>query len=205
MNNSTLAIVFGIILFIALIMLIIWSINVSKTKISKQRKNKMAVSRKQQKDSLEEDLASSKGYWFNKEDMENADDIMKLRYQHHFDDIDECVKSLIIEMYDCGLVKTEELYTTAYGPDALTPDALIFKTSGLDTDDEDEETEASDISLPPIPDDAQRKIYEKWTGYVEQLLTEVEIKTSDDDKHAIIDELMTYGRKNLLTLLYSPE
>ena len=60
-------------------------------------------------------------------------------------------------------------------------------------------------SLPPVSTDAQRKIYERWTSYVNALLQLVEIRTSEDNKKAIIDGLMTYGRKNLLTLLYSPE
>ncbi len=208
MDNATLKIVFGVILLIALILLIIWSIIVSKSKMSKKRKNKLELSRLEQKESLKEDASGSKGYWYNKEDMTDADEIMKIKYQHHFNDIDECVNSLIIEMYDCGLVKTEELYTTAYGLDALTPDALVFKTSGLspdDASDENEDNSSEDSSLPPVDDDAQKEIYDKWCSYVDELLKTVEIKASDDDKNMIIDELKTYGRKNLLTLLYSPE
>lgn len=215
MSTTTLAIIFGVILFVALIFLIIWSVTVSKNNMTKQRHQKMAASRQKQKDSIEDDLSDSKGYWFNKDDMEGVDEIMQLHYQHHFYDIESCVNDLIVEMYDCGLVKTEELYTIAYGRDALTPDALVFKTSGLTTDDDDDnnakgnetktEADTDDISLPPVSDEAQRKIYEKWNGYVAELLNKVEIKASEDDKNAIIDELMTYGRKNLSTLLYSPE
>ena len=204
MDNTTLKIVFGVILLIAFILLIIWSVMISKSKMSKKRKNKLELSRLEQEESLKEDSSGSKGYWYNKEDMADADEIMKIKYQHHFNDIDECVNALIVEMYDCGLVKTEELYTTAYGLDALTPDALVFKTSGLSPDDTPDEDE-DESSLPPVDDDAQREIYEKWCSYVEELLKTVEINASDDDKNLIIDELRTYGRKNLLTLLYSPE
>ena len=106
-------------------------------------------------------------------------------------------------MYDCGLVRTEELYSIAYGQDALTPDSVVYRIS--DDSGEDEANVHASLSLPPVSDEAQRKIYEKWSGYVNELLETVDIETSDDNKKAIIDGLMTYGRKNLRTLLYSPE
>ena len=115
--------------------------------------------------------------------------------------LEECINDLVVEMYDCGLVRTEELYMIAYGIEALTPDSPVFHITGISSDDDD----APVTSLPPVSTDAQRKIYERWTSYVNALLQLVEIRTSEDNKKAIIDGLMTYGRKNLLTLLYSPE
>ena len=141
------------------------------------------------------------GYWYNKEDMEDGDAITRLRCEHHFNKLEECINDLVVEMYDCGLVRTEELYMIAYGIEALTPDSPVFHITGVSSDDDD----APVTSLPPVSTDAQRKIYERWTSYVNALLQLVEIRTSEDNKKAIIDGLMTYGRKNLLTLLYSPE
>jgi hypothetical protein len=170
-----------------------------------KRQRRMAAVRKKQKDSLEEEIPDSMGYWYNKEDMADADEFMKIKYQHHFNTIAECVNGLIIEMYDCGLVKTEELYTIAYGRGSLTADSLVFKTFSVDDENDDASSADSKPKLPPVSDAAQRTIYEKWCSYVDTLLNMVEINISDNDKKRIIDELMTYGRKNLLTLMYAPD
>ena len=68
--------------------------------------------------------------------MADADEIMKIRYQHYFNKLDECIRDLVIEMYDCGLVRTEELYSIAYGQDALTPDSVVYRISDDSGEDE---------------------------------------------------------------------
>ncbi len=123
--------------------------------------------KKHSDDLFETDAASSMGYWYNKEDMADADDIMKLRYQHHFNKLEDCIHDLIVEMYDCGQVRTEELYTIAYGQDSLTPDSVIFRISEGSDDNADDDV--SDISaLAPVSDDAQGKIYEKMERLCQQ-------------------------------------
>jgi FtsZ-interacting cell division protein ZipA len=206
MNKSTSIIVIGILLVIVFILLVLWSIKISRENMNAKRQRKMAASRQKHKASMEQEVPDSKGYWYNKEDMADASDFMKVKYQHHFNTIDECVNGLIIEMYDCGLVKTEELYAIAYGRDSLTADSLVFKTYNTQKYDEySEDDEEADEQLPPVSDEAQRIIYEKWCAYVDALLNTVEISASDNDKGLIIDELMTYGRKNLLTLMHAPD
>jgi hypothetical protein len=187
----------GILLVIIFILLILWSIKVSKDNMKAKRKKKAVLSRQQHKDVLDSEVSDSKGYWYNKQDMEDADDIMKIRYQHHFTSINECVNDLVIEMYDCGLVKTEELFAIAYGRDALTADSMVFKTYDMLEEEENE--------LSPVSEEAQRIIYDKWCSYVDKLMTMVEIKADQADKAAIIDEIKTYGRKNLLTLMHAPD
>lgn len=171
--------------------------------MDKKRRKNTDITKQQQQDNLADAVSTNTGYWYNKQDVENEEDLVRYQYQHSFSNWEDCVHDLIIEMYDCGLVKTEELYTIAYGRKALTKDSFIFRTTGLFDDDEDIDDQP--ISLPPVSESAQRKIYEKWTGYVETLLQIVEIHTSEEDRGAIIDELMTYGRKDLSILLYSPE
>ena len=201
MIKSILAVVFGILLLLAFIALIVWSIQVSKEKMANKRSRRTTAVKKKYEEALEGDTEADMGYWYNKEDMEDGDAITRLRCEHHFNKLEECINDLVVEMYDCGLVRTEELYMIAYGIEALTPDSPVFHITGISSDDDD----APVTSLPPVSTDAQRKIYERWTSYVNALLQLVEIRTSEDNKKAIIDGLMTYGRKNLLTLLYSPE
>ena len=205
MSKTILTIIFAILLLLVFIFLVIWTITFSRKKATKTHSKRAAAKRHFENDLFDEvdDIDESMGYWYNKEDMKDADEIMKIRYQHYFNKLDECIHDLVVEMYDCGLVRTEELYSIAYGQDALTPDSVVFRIS--DDVNEDGSTAHASLSLPPVSDEAQRKIYEKWSGYVNELLGMVDIETSEDNKKAIIDGLMTYGRKNLRTLLYSPE
>ena len=208
MIKSILTVVFGILLLLAFIALIVWSVQVSKEKMANKRSRRTTAVKKKYEEALEGDTEADMGYWYNKEDMEDGDamtwtaeDAWNLILMSGVDVIIECINDLVVEMYDCGLVRTEELYMIAYGIEALTPDSPVFHITGVSSDDDD----APVTSLPPVSTDAQRKIYERWTSYVNALLQLVEIRTSEDNKKAIIDGLMTYGRKNLLTLLYSPE
>ena len=201
MIKSILTVVFGILLLLAFIALIVWSVQVSKEKMANKRSRRTTAVKKKYEEALEGDTEADMGYWYNKEDMEDGDAITRLRCEHHFNKLEECINDLVVEMYDCGLVRTEELYMIAYGIEALIPDSPVFHITGVSSDDDD----APVTSLPPVSTDAQRKIYERWTSYVNALLQLVEIRTSEGNKKAIIDGLMTYGRKNLLTLLYSPE
>ena len=167
MIKSILTVVFGILLLLAFIALIVWSVQVSKEKMANKRSRRTTAVKKKYEEALEGDTEADMGYWYNKEDMEDGDAITRLRCEHHFN----------------------------------TPDSPVFHITGVSSDDDD----APVTSLPPVSTDAQRKIYERWTSYVNALLQLVEIRTSEGNKKAIIDGLMTYGRKNLLTLLYSPE
>ncbi|MGN0396045.1 MAG: hypothetical protein ACI4EF_11845 [Coprococcus sp.] len=199
MDKSTMKLVFGIALAVIFLVLVI--ITVIYAKKNTEQKRKKASDPDYLPDQPKPDTISDthKDYWVNKDDLSATDDpVAKLRYYHYFDNIDECLKDLIIEMYDCGLVRTEEIYTIAYGEDALTPDSLIFKTD-IDEDDD------TDYQLPPVSEDAQKKIYEKWTKYVDDLFTIIEISTSEHNVATIKDALMVYGRKDISVLLHSPE
>ena len=118
---------------------------------------------------------------------------------HYFDNIDECIHDLIVEMYDCGFVRTEEIFVAAYGEEALTPDSFIYMT------DADCDLEKAKAALPPVSEKNQKIIYDLWCSYVEKLLDTVEIHTTDANKDIIKDALMVYGRKKITILLRSPE
>ncbi len=203
MDRAMLQAVFAVILVLIFLFLLVCTIRLAKKSMDSKRRRITSASKREQRNHLAEEIDTGAGYWFNKQDMQDADEVSRLRYQHHFDNWKECLRDLITEMYDCGLVRTEELYTIAYGRDALTPDSLIYKTDGLE--DDEETIDHTSLDLPPVSESAQKKIYDKWTGYVEQLLEIVEIHASEEDKGAIVDGLMTYGRKDLSILLYSPE
>lgn len=148
---------------------------------------------------IQEEQIESKGYWLNKDDMDEEDQTYRLRYYHYFDNIDECIHDLIVEMYDCGFVRTEDIFVAAYGEDALKPDSFIYMT------DDDPDFEKAKAALPPVSEKNQKIIYDLWVSYVEELLDRVEIHTTPANQDIIKDALMVYGRKKIGILLRSPE
>ena len=65
--------------------------------------------------------------------------------------------------------------------------------------------EKAKAALPPVSEKNQKKIYDLWVSYVEELLDRVEIHTTQANQDIIKDALMVYGRKKIGILLRSPE
>ncbi len=249
-------------------------------------------------------------YWYNKREVLSTTEEEKGRYYHYFTGVDECVKELLIEMYDCGIVRTDELTQISYGknrfenmdlsfleelenelfekddensdkPETTSSETQSSKTdelknatissSGdviievegmtdgfftkrkpdvvtaakeLEKDDpgiidirgtlsegvenvlaavdaekkeEDKKNEPIIIKEEKSVEEARKaremtsnaeirnKVYEKWTGYVSELLNLVEIHASEDNKQKIHKILMDYGYNDVDVLLESPE
>ena len=199
MDRSTLQLTIGILLGIFLLVLVILTVVYVRRRLAEKRETAMRDPDIFQDETLRDDHSESKGYWLNKDDLEEADQSYRLRYYHYFDNIDECIHDLIVEMYDCGFVRTEDIFVAAYGEDALTPDSFIYMT------DADCDLEKAKAALPTVSEKSQKIIYDLWTSYVEELLDTVEIHTTEANKNIIKDALMVYGRKKITTLLRSPE
>lgn len=199
MDKINLPLILGIALGVIFIVLAIITIIYIKHSTESRRKKVVEAANLLKDPESEASNNAKKGYWVNKDDLADAaDEVSKLRSYHYFDTIDECIMDLIVEMYDCGFVRTEEIFTTAYGYDALTPDSMIFRTDF-------EEDEAIEYELPPVSEAAQNKIYDKWAKYVNDLFDHIEINTSDRNIATIKDALLVYGRKDISVLLHSPE
>ncbi len=199
MDKINMPLVLGIALAVIFLVLVVITVIYIKKNTEEKRKKVVNTTQLLKNPELSPSETANKGYWVNKDDLRETEDaVARLRYYHYFDTIDECIKDLIVEMYDCGLVRTEEIFTTAYGDDALTPDSMIFRTD-FEVDEE------PDYDLPPVSEDAQRKIYAKWTKYVDALFEIIEINTTERNVATIKDALMVYGRKDISVLLHSPE
>ena len=192
------------VLIILFLLLVIWSFKYLKDSMDRKRTEHLSDARDSRRRYMEDEDVPGMGYWYNKEDIEGVHPDDRLRYQHNFDSISECVTDLIAEMYDCGLVRTEELYAIAYGKDAVTEDSLIFRTVGTEDEALDDIINRSE-ELPEVSEEAAMEICEKWGVYVGHLLDIVEIFASDEDIQDITDKLMEYGKNDLSVLLYSPE
>lgn len=199
MDRGTLQLVFGILLGVFFLVLVILTIFYIRKRLAISREATEHDMDAWTDEVIQEEQIESKGYWLNKDDMDEEDQTYRLRYYHYFDNIDECIHDLIVEMYDCGFVRTEDIFVAAYGEDALKPDSFIYMT------DDDPDFEKAKAALPPVSEKNQKIIYDLWVSYVEELLDRVEIHTTPANQDIIKDALMVYGRKKIGILLRSPE
>lgn len=236
MGSELFTAIIVVIIACVFIYLIIWTIGFFRTGLNKKRA-------KQEQESLEKienirlrTIGCAKNYWYNKQDVEDCTNKkLKETLYHYFDDIDDCITDLIVEMYDCALVRTEELSRIAYGESVF--ENVDEEAAKVDTPDEDETDDAEDVNDTDIKkaleddenasmyneeldgetyvglseDEKRRRvaikasIYEHWVSYVFQLYQLIDINANEDLKNRIQKELMHYGYNDIKVLLHSPE
>ncbi|MDD6070758.1 MAG: hypothetical protein PUC12_08070 [Clostridiales bacterium] len=108
-------IVYGL-LVIYLIYLLIWSFRLYF--YNKRQKKVKRIQELRAKGNVikKRTIDCTKDYWYNLrevEDCKEGEDFEK--YYHYFIGVDQGVQELLIEMYDCGIVRTDELEEIAYG------------------------------------------------------------------------------------------
>ena len=123
MDKTSLQMLFGVLLGVFLLALIVMTVVYVRRKLADKREEALRDLDLMQEEAIREEQSQSKGYWINRDDIEDENQAHLLRYYHYFDNIDECIHDLIVEMYDCGFVRTEEIFVAAYGEEALTPDS----------------------------------------------------------------------------------
>lgn len=89
----------------------------------------------------------TKDYWYNLRELEDCkkdEDFEK--YYHYFIGVDQGVQELLMEMYDCGIVRTDELEEIAYGKNHFHNVDLSFleelEREMMTDENEEEETHA---------------------------------------------------------------
>ncbi len=134
-------------------------------------------------------------YWYNKMDVaEKPSYKTKEMYYHYFNVPKDCIEDLLVEMYDCALVRTEEIRYIAYG---IEPKAVsikdILSEGNYYYSDQPKKKE-------PLPQDLI-KIYEKWCGYVDKLLDKIEIHADEFTIQEIRRLLCEFGRNDVDVLI----
>ncbi len=208
-----------IILAVVFVYLIIWTLKFAGYCLDRQRsKNSIAI-REKQKTIRQRTIACAKNYWYNIREVEDCpDDVPVERYYHYFETEQQCIKALIIEMYDCAIVRTEELERLAYGevkpvPVIMNPYEIDDEYDEFDYDcdkaveelmDQDEEEIAATAEEA---DDAELRaeIYDRWTEYVMQLYDMVSVNCNEEMKAHIRSKIMSYGHSDVAILIHSPE
>ena len=152
---------------------------------------------------FDEDMPRIEGgrfLWYNNQDIETLTKKEDMYfYCHYFDDPAEAVLPLIIEMYDCAFVRTEEIQRIAYG--------IQYKSMGLReilTAKEDVSFDRSKIKKDPTEQDLLQ-IRAKWVDYVDNFLQIIVIKAPAHMQEYIREQLYAYGENDVETLLFCPE
>ena len=152
---------------------------------------------------FDEDMPRIEGgrfLWYNNQDIETLTKKEDMYFDcHYFDDPAEAVLPLIIEMYDCAFVRTEEIQRIAYG--------IQYKSMGLReilTAKEDVSFDRSKIKKDPTEQDLLQ-IRAKWVDYVDNFLQIIVIKAPAHMQEYIREQLYAYGENDVETLLFCPE
>lgn len=119
-------IVFGI-LVIFFIYLVIWSFKLHFFTKRQKKVKRVQELRAKGNEIKKRTIDCTKDYWYNLrevEDCKEGEDFEK--YYHYFIGVDQGVHELLLEMYDCGIVRTDELEEIAYGKNHLRNVDLSF-------------------------------------------------------------------------------
>lgn len=141
------------------------------------------------------DKSNEEFYWFNKKDVAERPSYKSPEmYYHYFNLAEDCIEELLMEMYDCALVRTEEIRYIAYG---IAPRAVSMKeilASGSSN-----YTSQKKVKNPSTQD--MIKIYEKWCGYVNKLFEKIEINADSYTIQKIQELLYDFGKNDVDVLL----
>lgn len=274
------------ILAIFFVYMVIWTLKLHFFTKRQKKVKRIQELRAKGKEAKQEPEDDTREYWYNKREVdacEEGEDVR--RYYNYFDTVEEGIHGLLLEMYDCGIVRTDELEQISYGKDRFkdmdmsfladlekeimepvsesvelddiiqvdgimggfftkpTPD-VVTAAKELKSDDpgitdihgtlsegvenviaavEAEQQEEAKKNEPIIVKEEKsveearkareitsnpeirNKVYSKWTGYVEELLSMVVIHAAPETQHRIGKALMDYGYNDVDVLLESPE
>ncbi len=116
MGGSLFSAIVIVVLACIFIYLIMWTVGFFSTGLKKKRTKQKEESKEKIESIRLRTIGCSKNYWYNKQDVEDCNDNkQKELLYHYFNGVDDCIMDLVVEMYDCALVRTEELSRIAYG------------------------------------------------------------------------------------------
>lgn len=145
-------IIFGL-LVIFLIYMIIWTVKLHFFGKRQKKVKRIQELRAKGNEIKKRTIDCTKDYWYNLrevEDCKEGEDFEK--YYHYFIGVDQGVHELLLEMYDCGIVRTDELEEIAYGKNHFRNVDLSFLEE-LEREmqaDEQEEESTEELAEEPI-------------------------------------------------------
>lgn len=216
------------ILIVAFVYLVLWTIKICTNNVDKKRVvQEEKIKKKKEKMVKEAKVLApeAKYYWYNLEDAANCEsEIEKSALYNYFANANDCVMDLITEMYDCGLVRTEELTSLSYGvglfeeekSEEVAEDKEIptvdFEEAEEDSD-ADTEVLTSDMSAAEVDDidnqaitynseDREERAINQKNALVDDKDAEVYKPDLDSDEYAGLTEADKARRVVIKTAIY---
>lgn len=138
-------IVIGI-LVILFIYMVVWSLKLYFYDKRQKKVKRIQELRAKGNESKQEPVDETKDYWYNLREVNAVDQAGEAeKYYNYFDSVEEGVKGLLLEMYDCGVVRTDELAKVAYGKDPLQNSDLSF-LEDLDKESANDDSFVQEVS-----------------------------------------------------------
>lgn len=104
------------ILVIFLIYMIVWSVQLRIFNKRAKKVKRIKELRAKGNEIKKRTIDCTKDYWYNLREVEDCDQDEDFeKYYHYFIGVDQGVHDLLLEMYDCGIVRTDEIEEIAYG------------------------------------------------------------------------------------------
>ena len=146
-------IIFGL-LVIFLIYMIIWTVKLHFFGKRQKKVKRIQELRAKGNEIKKRTIDCTKDSWYNLrevEDCKEGEDFEK--YYHYFIGVDQGVHELLLEMYDCGIVRTDELEEIAYGKNHFRNVDLSFLEElerEMQADEQEEESTEEPAEEPII-------------------------------------------------------
>lgn len=146
-------IIFGL-LVIFLIYMNIWTVKLHFFGKRQKKVKRIQELRAKGNEIKKRTIDCTKDYWYNLrevEDCKEGEDFEK--YYHYFIGVDQGVHELLLEMYDCGIVRTDELEEIAYGKNHFRNVDLSFLEElerEMQADEQEEESTEEPAEEPII-------------------------------------------------------
>lgn len=118
-----------VIAFLALffVYMVVWTLKLYFHTKRQNKVKRIQELRAKGREEKQQPVDDTKDYWYNKREVElckEDEDVTK--YYNFFDSVEDGFHGLLLEMYDCGIVRTDELEQLSYGKNRFQNMDLSF-------------------------------------------------------------------------------
>lgn len=182
-------IVYGL-LTVFLIYLVVWSFRLHLFTKRQKKVKRIQELRAKGNEIKKRTIDCTKDYWYNLREVEDCKDGEDFeKYYHYFIGVDQGVQELLLEMYDCGIVRTDELEEIAYGKNHFRNVDLSFLEEleqGMMEEDEDELPKETARKKENAGKDGKIKKHDAIEGAFEEEETELDSEEQEIPDDGII-------------------
>lgn len=115
-----------VLLIIFFIYMVVWSLKLYSHTNRQKKVRRIQELRAKGNEVVKADPDDKRDYWYNVREVESCPEEERARYYHYFEDVSTATSELLLEMYDCGVIRTDELNQIAYGKNRFKNMDLSF-------------------------------------------------------------------------------